>query len=419
MTIHNGSPCKNEHTEYRQNGVTVSNRKAGIDLLRVIAILWVMAYHLDSPDLPLPALARFGWMGVDLFFVLSGYLIGLQLLRPYGQGGQPDWGQFFQRRAWRILPAYLVVLAAYVVVPPWRESAAMAPLWQFLTFTTNLFPDYAHQRAFSHAWSLCVEEHFYLVLPVLVWLLARAPTAGRVAWCAGVFLAGGIALRGWAWQDAVAPALAAGGDGVLAYIERIYNPTWNRLDGLWMGVMLAAVQVFRPAWWTALMARAPILLLLGGAGMVASLALDFTSRLGAMVGFPLLSASLACLLAALLGDAMARWRWPGARFVATLAYSLYLTHKQVMHHVDWFDDVPLLALAVKLAASFAVAAVLYVLVERPVLAWGSAIRRRALRPGAAPIPCSPGAPGSPPRSSCQRPHSQPGETPAACHRPPC
>ena len=370
----------NDHTEYAQNSPLVSPRHAGIDMLRAGAILWVMAYHLDGPDLPLPAWTHAGWMGVDLFFVLSGYLIGLQVLRPYGMGGQPDWAQFFRHRAWRILPAYLAVLALYLA--GWRESDAMAPLWQFLTFTTNLFPDYARQRAFSHAWSLCVEEHFYLLLPALVWSLAHAPTARRVAWCAGILLVGGIALRGWAWYDAVGPAIAAGGNGVLAYVERIYNPTWNRLDGLWMGVMLAAVKVFRAGWWTALMARGWLVLLLGGLGMTASLALDFTSAAGAMLGFPLLSASLACLLAAVLSDAMAHWRWPGVRVVATLAYCLYLTHKQVFHSIEAYaglDGAP--ALALKLLAAFAAAGVLHVLVERPGLAQRRAtVSRRRNQP---------------------------------------
>ena len=371
----------NDHIEYAQNRAPISPRHAGIDLLRAVAILWVMAYHLDSPDYPLPAWSHAGWMGVDLFFVLSGYLIGLQVLRPYGAGLQPDWARFFQRRAWRILPAYLTVLALYLAVPGWRESEAMAPLWQFLTFTTNLFPDYARQRAFSHAWSLCIEEHFYTLLPVLVWLLARAPSARRVACCAGLLLVGGMVLRGWAWHNGVAPAIAAGGDGVLAYVESIYNPTWNRLDGLWMGVVLAAVRVFRAAWWAALMARGWRLLLLGVLGMAASLALDFTSATGAVLGFPLLSASLACLLGAVLSDAMAHWRWPGARVVATLAYCLYLTHKQVFH---WIDDEADLAvgpaLAVKLAAAFAAAGLLHVLVERPGLSRrfsGSVTARRA------------------------------------------
>ena len=85
------------------------------------------------------------------------------------------------RRALRVLPAYLTVLGVYLAVPGARESEGMAPLWQFLTFSANLFQDYFHNRAYSHAWSLCVEEHFYLLLPAAVWLLARRPGAKAVA----------------------------------------------------------------------------------------------------------------------------------------------------------------------------------------------------------------------------------------------
>jgi len=144
-----------------------SGRLPGLDTLRAVAIVAVMLYHL-KPFLPesMTAVAQFCWMGVDLFFVLSGYLIGMQLLRPYASGERPSVREFYRRRAYRILPAYLVVLWLYLVFPAWRESPVLPSLWQFLTFTVNLFfVDFSH-HAFSHVWSLCVEEHFYLVLPL-------------------------------------------------------------------------------------------------------------------------------------------------------------------------------------------------------------------------------------------------------------
>jgi peptidoglycan/LPS O-acetylase OafA/YrhL len=104
-------------------------------------------------------------MGVDLFFVLSGYLIGSQLLKPFRSGEHPRLWDFYRRRLYRILPAYLAVLALYFLVPVWREQDGISPLWQFLTFTENFFVDYAKNEAFSHVWSLCVEEHFYCCCP--------------------------------------------------------------------------------------------------------------------------------------------------------------------------------------------------------------------------------------------------------------
>ena len=112
--------------------------------MRAIAILWVMLFHFRNSQIPagLHEIARTGWMGVDLFFVLSGYLIGSQLLRPYLSGAQPSLPDFYLRRAFRVLPAYLTVLALYLAVPMFREAPSLSPTWQFLTFTENFRIDY-------------------------------------------------------------------------------------------------------------------------------------------------------------------------------------------------------------------------------------------------------------------------------------
>jgi len=145
----------------------------GLDLLRAIAIAWVMLYYVTSYGVRLPDVIEFGWMGVDLFFVLSGFLIGWQLLKPTTLGARPEWGRFFIRRAFSVLPAYWVVVAAYFAFPVIRESPYIQPAWQFLSFTQNLFADDDKARALSHVCSLCIEEHFYLLLPAAVWLLSR------------------------------------------------------------------------------------------------------------------------------------------------------------------------------------------------------------------------------------------------------
>jgi len=124
----------------------------------------VMFWHLPWASLPFPWRPA-TWAGVDLFFVLSGYLIGTQLLRPYARGDRPSYLDFFLRRTFRVLPAYLVVLLAYFSIPQFREEPGISPIWRFLTFTQNFGLDASIVGAFSHAWSLCVEEHFYLVLP--------------------------------------------------------------------------------------------------------------------------------------------------------------------------------------------------------------------------------------------------------------
>lgn len=352
-------------------------RLPGLDLLRAIAIVWVMLYHVSSYGVRLPAFIEFGWMGVDLFFVLSGFLIGGQVLGPYALGERPRWGHFFLRRALRVLPAYLVVLAIYFTIPAVRESPAIQPLWQFLTFTQNLFADYHHARAFSHAWSLCIEEHFYLLLPLVVWLAARKPGAVTVATMAVAVLAGGMLLRGWIWEhDVEAYFHLKDGPGNFydRYVENIYNPTYARLDGLFAGLMLAVVKAFRARWWAWLMRHPWPLILAGLAGVYATMWIETPSLQGAVFGFPLVSLSLASVLAGAASPRCwpGRCNVPGMRPLAAMAFSLYLTHKAVYHLVRSNAPGPLpdsapLALAIYLGAALAAGAVLYLSVERPFL----------------------------------------------------
>src|SRR6476469_10780651 len=133
---------------------------------------------------------RFGWIGVDLFFVLSGYLIGGQLLAPLTRKEPVKLGRFFLRRALRILPAYLVILAIYFVLPAWREYPDISPLWKFLLSVQNI--GLRGGTAFSPAWSLAVEDQFYLLLPFVLLFLYRRPRAAIIVPC---LIVGGIALR--------------------------------------------------------------------------------------------------------------------------------------------------------------------------------------------------------------------------------
>lgn len=352
-------------------------RLPGLDLLRAIAIATVMLYHVTSYGVRLPAWVEFGWIGVDLFFVLSGFLIGGQVLAPYTRGEAPLWSRFLARRAWRVLPAYLAVVALYFAAPGVRESAAIAPLWQFLTFTQNIFPDYFHARALSHAWSLCVEEHFYLMLPPVVWLMARKPTPARIMAAVFLTLVGGMALRAWIWEHDVAPfVLLTQGEGnyIDRYIEKLYNPTYARLDGLLAGLVLALVRAFRPLWWQAMTARGWWFAAAGVAGVVGATRLQTPGYAGAVLVFPLLGASFAALLVACASGHtwIGRLRIPGVAPLAAMAFSLYLTNKMSYHLVRTYlgaslPDSNLGLLGAHLAAALGLGTLLYLAVERPGL----------------------------------------------------
>src|SRR5437773_3029667 len=167
-------------------------RQPGLDLLRALAIVVVVIYHAGIMGFPLPGrIHRFGWIGVDLFFVLSGYLIGGQLLAPLARGRHINLGRFFARRALRILPAYLVILAIYIFLPWWREYPEMTPWWKFIISVQNI--GLHGGTAFSHAWSLAVEDQFYLLLPLILLFVNRWRRAAVIIPC--VIVLGGILLR--------------------------------------------------------------------------------------------------------------------------------------------------------------------------------------------------------------------------------
>jgi peptidoglycan/LPS O-acetylase OafA/YrhL len=352
------------------------NRLPGLDLLRSIAIVWVMLFHSYivgglGPDFEW--LSRFGWAGVDIFFVLSGFLIGRQCLGPLHRGEPLSFGRFYVRRAWRILPAFWVVLAIYAGLPQLREAPGLQPWWQFASFTLNLLIDYEHNQAFSHAWSLCVEEHFYLGFPLLAWWLGRRPSVAKfVGLCIALLLLG-IVLPAAVWLHDAGLHLSRNW-----FIEDIYYPSWMRLDGLLMGVMLAALQVFRASWWSRLQGHSNAILIGGLALCACALWLfrDRTSLLANAVGWPVLSFSFGLLVFAgadrrsLIG----RWRVPGAGWVAAISYSLYLSHKLAFHLVQTAFPPSIQAQGLSLFAIYATVAlslgsVLFLLVERPCLSW--------------------------------------------------
>jgi peptidoglycan/LPS O-acetylase OafA/YrhL len=317
-------------------GQTAHARYIGLDTLRALAIAVVMLYHLtifgELPSRIFP-IAYYGWMGVDLFFVLSGFLIGQQALKPYLMGQHLSIAGFYKRRAFRILPAYLVVLSLYFLVPGWRESPYLAPLWKFMTFTMNFGFSY-DRRAFSHAWSLCVEEHFYLVLPLLVTLLVRRPSARKTVASLAFVVLCGIALRTY--------LITHYPDDVWTLI---YLPSVTRLDGLLAGVGLAIIRTFRPSWWNSLLHRGHTLLI-AGTVCVGCFVWMFrghdlgnsagSAKWGVILGFPLLSLGLGLITASSVSKngLLARVKVPGAEFLATLAFSLYLTHKAVAHLIE-------------------------------------------------------------------------------------
>jgi len=381
-------------------------RKPGLDTVRAAAIAWVMLYHASIMDLvpdPDHWFIAYGWMGVDLFFVLSGYLIASQLMRPLARDASPDYRKFFVRRLLRTLPAYTAILAVYFLVPALGERAVIQPLWQFLTFTENLLVDVERGTSFSHAWSLCVEEQFYLVFPILVLLLSTRPSASKTITSIVSVVIFGIFLRGYLWLSHVSTEAfdPASDPSALSYMELIYYPTWSRLDGLLAGISIAAIEIFRPSWWHKITSRPNVLLAVGSLGVAAAI-LWFGGQIGTlyptMFAFPLLAFSIAALVAGAADSRslLGRVAVPGAKALSAGAYSLYLSHKIAFHLVaqsrDGAPNWLYFALALGLALAFGT--VLYWIVERPFLLLRDRLDGRTRMPLSSDVGTRPGLAGA-------------------------
>jgi peptidoglycan/LPS O-acetylase OafA/YrhL len=177
---------------------------APLDGLRGIAALMVIVFHgwqfgvFDG--LPVSShyfkVAKFGQTGVDLFFVLSGFLITRILLDT--RGGPGFFRNFYARRMLRIFPLYYFFLIIYVFVVPFLEGQPAAPFgryWWFFVFLQNIPPTFHSITSFvpGHYWSLAVEEHFYLLWPLLVF----ATPPRRLVWWSGLIILAALACRWW------------------------------------------------------------------------------------------------------------------------------------------------------------------------------------------------------------------------------
>ncbi len=356
----------------------VTNRYAGLDHLRALAIIIVFFWHYRQGDCPawVDTIGLFGWTGVDLFFVLSGYLIGTQILKPIARGGSFSYKEFYFKRSLRVFPAYFTVLLLYLFIPAFHERDGMAPLWKFITFTQNLGLDFG---AFSHAWSLCIEEQFYLCLPLIVSLLLYFKLGSKTIWVfLGIFLLGFV-LRYFSWQYLVAPFYNAPeqeGFGI-AYFKWIYYPTYTRLDALLCGVAIASLFLFKPEIKDRLMQYGNRLLLLSVAliGFAVFICYPLMSFRTAIWGYPLVAVSygLMVLSALCTSSFLYKYSWKVSRVIAMLSYSIYLTHKQMIHLTrEWLSgtsvapDSNMMFYICALTCFFA-GLILYLAIEKPFL----------------------------------------------------
>jgi peptidoglycan/LPS O-acetylase OafA/YrhL len=355
-----------------------TSRIHGLDTLRALAVSLVVLHHytLFVSDAPTFGwLGEIGWAGVDLFFALSGYLIGNQIFKALGQPEGLSMPRFYARRLLRTLPNFYVVLALYALWPAWRGSTPMLPLWHYLSFTQNIHLEPG--TAFSHAWSLCIEEQFYVLLPaaaVFAAWLGRAGAGMRGAWLALLLgWAAGAVVRAAIWQDGQHAS-----NWMHYYYQNIYYASWCRCDELLAGVALALLKNQHGALWRRILGHGNALFALGAAAVGVAFRWLLSDHYGfapTVAGYPLLAFGFALLILAALapGSLLHRVRVPGASNLALWSYAIYLVHKQVsilaaqpLLAAGYGPEHPL-TIAVALALSVLAGWLLYRLVETPFM----------------------------------------------------
>ncbi len=360
-------------------------RISALDGLRAFALLIIMGYHFGVGWL------QGGFFSLDIFYVLSGYLITGLLLSEYARKGRIVLSAFWLRRARRLLPALLIVLVAVTVMVRFAEPAGLYPdfrmsalsalfyfsNWWQIAASSNYFVATGAVSPLTHTWSLAVEEQFYLVWPLVtlaVLHLSRTIARGVRALLV-VSVAGAIA-------SALEMALSY---SPTANTTRLYFGTDTHAQSILIGATLACVltmvqqhrgnQGMAPVATTK--AARWALVALGLAGLAGTLTLTYSLQgldpFDYQGGFTLSALSAAAIII----GAVCVPTGPLARvlslrvlvWIGTVSYGAYLWHYPVFVYLD-YDRTGLTGiglLAVRFAVTFALAAASFYLVERPVM----------------------------------------------------
>ena len=292
-------------------------RKIELDFIRGIALLLVMAFHYGGHNLLFPGprarqLQNAGWTGVDLFFVLSGFLVGGLLMREWKSTGAVDAWRFLKRRAFKIWPSYylLILTAAVLHVRPLRSF-----FWQNLFNVQNYIPS-----TLSHTWSLAVEEHFYLGAAALIglWAARRWNPRALMALCLVVCVAVEIAR---AYES--------------LHHRAYYEYTHMRMDALLLGVTLAALERFEPAVFHWLREQR---VLLGAVVAIAVARVCYDPTIdtsGSIITIADYGCAAALLLLSRPGTKPRGVLYRAVARIGIFSYGIYLWHLSVLRPVDW------------------------------------------------------------------------------------
>lgn len=375
-----------------------------LDGLRGLAAVLVVVFHVTGAVSRFPdwtwgeGLARFGNLGVALFFVLSGFLLSRPFFAAHlADERPPALGRYAVRRLARIVPAYWVALTVWLFVirdkPPLGGNDAYLLFYGFAQVYDRRYVDGG--GSLSVAWTLSIEMSFYIVLPALAWLLCRLASRGSVGRrvvvlagsCTALFVGGALA-RWWMWEQ-------QGTDWPLRTYTLLGHIGWFGLGMALAALAAGAAAGVRPPRWVRDLAGLPALAF----GLAAAVAWLTTLLPLPPRGFPQTPTEqlviftcnglvgALCLLPLVIGDQTRGTTRRvlssrPARWLGEISYGLYLWHTPILTEVNqWVaeDRVPGSAparFAIVAVLSLAVAHVSWIAVERPVLALANRVARR-------------------------------------------
>ena len=364
----------------------------------------------------LPLVANGFWSGIDIFFVLSGFLIGRLLIRDLERDRKLHYPSFLIRRGFRIFPAYYLVLTASMltVLPldipifrflylssDWKEVAEAS--WSNYLYVVNYVRPGNTPSPMSWAWSLCVEEHFYALLPPILFLLYRIPRRGVRPAVLSLVVAAPLAGR-------VLQYLA---DPSLELMKGFYYYSHNRFDELFVGVLIAYFFVTRREAFRSWAEQLGHGLWIGGFGCAAAVwvfgGLHERGAFAVIAQFSLMAVGtgLVVVNCLFLPNAVTRFfAHPLWYPLARISYGTYLVHPFVLFgllalylrsaslaELEPWQVVGLYVLV--MAASSAIAGAMFLVLEAPMLRLGVRMSARSrARSGAwdAPRPSREGSP---------------------------
>lgn len=320
-----------------------SERLYGLDHLRALAILSVLMYHYRAFKHPawIDTVGKFGWTGVDLFFVLSGFLISAQLFKEIKESGSVGLKTFFTKRFFRIIPPYFFTLFLYFTFPFFRERESLSSFWKFLTFTQNYGLDVINRGTFSHAWSLCIEEQFYLLLPLMLLIAVKAKVMRYTVFFAVILILFSMTARFILWEHSIVPVLDTG-DFWKEWYMKIYYPTHTRLDGLAVGIMVGFFMQYSARFQRMVHDNGNRLFIFGAIllGISFWICNNQVSKGASVFGFTCVALSYGVILMSAVSRSCFLFKSKSymTAELAGLSYAVYLSHKGMIHMIQYGLD---------------------------------------------------------------------------------